>query len=590
MRKRGMAFLILITIFLSSFSVGATESQTGNVSINTSDNDSVRNSINMLNYLAVTTVDINASENGKLYLEEVYTSLINNTNPEAVDDRTQRYLNDLLKVLDSYRMIEVKRERLEYIYDKQKAEAIHEAMPNPLGLLSAASSFSLKKVALSFVYMAVDSKNSYDKALNAAETEYLESGWELDDQQQETLNQSRETAFDYMIDITQQYELSKDNSLNEEAIIAFVEKKNLDNNTRRLEFLIENKETYKDLGEYWLVLAETYYNEGKYTKCINAVKKYKDLEVGVLRKDYGYAKVLPFAILSAQERYSEENYVSAAEQYLIELLDNIDNDDWDLKYFAAQTYIDLYSRTKNNSYLQKAFDCAKSNVNELIDEQLQMNKTYLADVQKISEPTGATKEQKKEIKEYNKLLEEERKKEVPPVSEPLMLNLDLLFALSEKMSISSEQKTTINKMLHPNDEPLFLSTTLDNLYRFNEKNTTLDNVTFEGDKITVPAMYISDVSQIKITIKSGEKSKSYDDWIVDSVKRDKLDKGKERDITSISATYVSSKAKKYDYKDGDIITVEIKPNPNAEALKIQYKNKRWKKWKVKSPMDNFVQI
>lgn len=591
MRKRILAFILAsIMTFTPITYVLAKDNVNGNVNVNTSANSSVRNSINMLNYLAVTTVDINASDNGKLYLEEVYNSLINNTNPEAVDDRTQRYLKDMLQVLDSYRMIEVKRERLEYIYDKQKASAIHEAMPNPLGLLSAASSFDLKRVALSFVYMAVDSVNSYDKALDEAEEEYLKSGWELDDQQQETLNKSREDAFDYMIDITQYYGLGEENSLNEKEIQEFVEKKNLSNTTRKLEFLVDNQETYKELGEYWLVLAETYYQEGEYKKCLNATKQYKDLEVGVLRKDYDYAQILPFAILSAQESYTQSKYVSVTEDYLSDILTNIDNDDWDLRYFAAQTYIDLYSKTQNDSYLQKAYDCAKSNVNELIDEQLKMNETYLADIQKVSEPKGATDAQKKEIKNYNKFLEQERKTEVPPVSEPLMLNLDLLFALADEINISDSQKNTINKMLHPDDNPIFLSSTLDNLYRFETAAIELQNVKFEGGKITFPAEYISDVSQIKITVKSGSDSKSFEDWSVDSVKRTKIDKGTDRDITSISATYSSTTAKKYDYKDGDIITIELKPNNNADAIILKFENQPWKKGFITSPIDNFVRV
>ena len=249
---------------------------------------------------------------------------------------------------------------------------------------------------------------------------------------------------DYMIDITQYYGLGEENSLNEKEIQEFVEKKNLSNTTRKLEFLVDNQETYKELGEYWLVLAETYYQEGEYKKCLNATKQYKDLEVGVLRKDYDYAQILPFAILSAQESYTQSKYVSVTEDYLSDILTNIDNDDWDLRYFAAQTY-----------------------------------------------------------------------------------------------------------------NPIFLSSTLDNLYRFETAAIELQNVKFEGGKITFPAEYISDVSQIKITVKSGSDSKSFEDWSVDSVKRTKIDKGTDRDITSISATYSSTTAKKYDYKDGkNILTIK----------------------------------
>lgn len=41
--------------------------------------DTQHNSINMLNYLTVLTQEINSSKNSKLYLEQAYSSIVNNT-------------------------------------------------------------------------------------------------------------------------------------------------------------------------------------------------------------------------------------------------------------------------------------------------------------------------------------------------------------------------------------------------------------------------------------------------------------------------------------------------------------------------------
>ncbi len=51
--------------------------------------DTQRNSINMLNWLAYLTQDINSSSNNRLYIEEVYSLIVNETYPNAVDERTQ---------------------------------------------------------------------------------------------------------------------------------------------------------------------------------------------------------------------------------------------------------------------------------------------------------------------------------------------------------------------------------------------------------------------------------------------------------------------------------------------------------------------
>ena len=125
-----------------------------------------KNSIAMLNYLAVLSREINESKNSRLFLEEAYDSLINNTNPDKVNELTESHMSSLLDIIERYRMISVKRDRLQYIYDQNKAKALKESMPNPVALLSAVSSFDIKKLAASVAYMAVDSYSSY-KSYNA---------------------------------------------------------------------------------------------------------------------------------------------------------------------------------------------------------------------------------------------------------------------------------------------------------------------------------------------------------------------------------------------------------------------------------------
>ena len=189
----------------------------------------MNNSIAMLNYLTVVNQEINASSNSKLYLEEVYSSLINNTSPNAVDERTQIQLGDMLDTIDQYRMIDVKRERLLYIYEQNKAQALRDAVPNPLGLLSSVQSFSLPKLLFSVAYMAIDAKASYDTSMASAEMEYLKDGWNLDDEAMRALSNSRENLFDYMIDMVQDKKIPDDYALTEDSVDRFVKCKNYTN-------------------------------------------------------------------------------------------------------------------------------------------------------------------------------------------------------------------------------------------------------------------------------------------------------------------------------------------------------------------------
>ena len=73
--------------------------------------------------------------------------------------------------------------------------------------------------------------------------------------------------------------------------------------------------------------------------------------------------------------------------------------DWSKRYFVAQIYLDLYAKTNNDAYLESAYNIAFENVNILADSQKGLNKTYLAEVKQVEKKKGATKREKKEIKD-----------------------------------------------------------------------------------------------------------------------------------------------------------------------------------------------
>ena len=177
-----------------------------------------KKSIAMLNYLAVLSQEINSSKNSRMFLEEAYAALINNTNPEGVNELTESHLASLLDIIEKYRMITVKRDRLQYIYEQNKAQALKEAVPNPIGLLSAVSSFDFKRLAASAIYMAVDSYTSY-KSYNAElDLQYLQDGWELNDEEAENVHDSRKRAFMFLLDIVREDNLPGKLALNESSV------------------------------------------------------------------------------------------------------------------------------------------------------------------------------------------------------------------------------------------------------------------------------------------------------------------------------------------------------------------------------------
>lgn len=477
--------------------------------------DTQRNSVNMLNYMTVLTQKINQSPNNQVFLEDAYSSLKNDLYPNAVDNKTQAQSTSLLDTINGYRMISVKRDRLEYIYEQNKAQALRQAIPNPMGLLSAVQSGSTLKAAASILYMAVDAKSSYDAASSQADLQFLKDGWELDDQAADELHNSTKNALNYMYNMVRDYDLPGDYALNDESVEAFVSWTAKENLVSKISWLESNQKTYEQFGPYWLELVKDYYDAENYVQCLDSLNHYEKVSTRIFRKDLDYAQVLPMAIISARETMSENQYIDFADKYCDLILTNTkkysdsEDFDWSKRYFVAQIYLGLYAKTNNDAYLESAYNIAFENVNILADSQKGLNKTYLAEVKQVEKKKGATKREKKEIKEYNKAMKNERKIALPPVNESLYLNCDLLFALADKLDISQSEKDKIDSILHDNNKQMFLTKALDNRFWFDHKNDMVKAkdiaMEFNGKKLVVPTTCVTDRSSIIVSVKRGKK-------------------------------------------------------------------------------------
>ena len=319
-----------------------------------------KNAVNMLNYIMTITQEINNSKESRLYLESAYSSLINNSDPGLIDTRTQERITNILDTLEQYRMIAEKREKLRYIYEQNRAQALRQAIPDPVGLLSAVSSGNILKSAASVIYMAVDAASSYQNAVTQTDLQYLQDGWQLEDEEAQELHNSRKSTFEYMVDMVRENSLPGEYALNENAVNDFVEWKDKTNLTSKIQWLESNESTYEKFGPFWLELAKSYYESEEYDKCLDAIKKYEGISVKIFRKDYDYAEALPMAIVSAKEIRDKNVYIQTAREYSEVILSNADGENWALRYFVAQIYLDLYKQTGSKEYLQKAYDIGEN--------------------------------------------------------------------------------------------------------------------------------------------------------------------------------------------------------------------------------------
>ena len=574
MRKRAGAILLAIIMMLS-ISSGDILAANGNYtrsllpSVERDLTEDQYNSIALLNYFVELTQSISASKNSRLYLEEAYSSIINNIAPNAVDENTQSYIGGLLDTLEKYRMIEVKRARLKYIFEQNQAQALRAAMPNPIGLLSEVTSFDIKGLVSSVVYMAADSYTSYKEYKEKAEIEYLKSNWEFDDEAEAELHNCRKQALDYMFTTARENKIPDAYVLRENSMNEFAECKANDNTFQRIQFLESNESTYKMFGSYWLTLADSYYTNEAYDKCLKAIDSYEEIQARIFMKDHEFARIIPLAIASAKEVMPEKNYIKYASEHLDSLCKNIENDDWALRYFAAETYLDLYVKMKDTEYLEKAYNLTKDNVNHLAKEQEKLNDAYLKKYEDVEIPKNASKAEKNDIKQYNKMMKAQRKVALPPVYEPLALNCELLFKLAEAKGINDSEKRTIDGILHNKGANTFLCEPLDDVYRFTpDEDTENGNIDFNGKEIMIPVSYLTTDSNIKVTVKDDHSTSTYDDWTITKVDRDK-----DNDISTFVATYASPSIKKQKYEENANVVIEITQPKEYSAKKSEFKFK-----------------
>ncbi len=582
-KRRILSILLALMLTMTAFASSAMAEESKSVTETRVLDDEQRNSISMLNYLAALSQKVTASKSSRMELEKMYSSIINNTNPNAVDEQTQNQLISLLDAIERYRMVSVKRERLQYVYDQSKAMAIWASIPKTGGVLRAVRSLNWLKLATSVAYMPIDSVASYNAYNAQLDLQYLQDQWALNDDEAETLHTIRKKGFEYRLNIVRDYNLPGEIALSEEAVDEFVKAENNPGAASRIQFLESNRSTYEAFGYYWLVLAKSYFEAGNYKACLDSIETYKKAQTRIFCKDSEYANALTIAISAAKQVLTGKAYTDRVSEYAKALSENTSNSDWASRYFLAETYVELYVQTKDKSFLDKAYEETINNVNSLIREQKDSNKKYLNPIVEQEVPDNATSVQKDDIKAYNKLLKETRATELPPVSEPLLLTCRLLFDIADEKKISDSEKTRIERILRDDGTPLFLNPLLESRFSFVPKAEVIPNVMFDkGKNLKLPAKYVSADAEIKVSVTTGGVTKEYNDWKIDEV-----DRNNEGDISTFWAEYESETIGDQEYADGSKILVTVMPKKDSgcKAYSAKFKGVVGKKLWILDSVD-----
>lgn len=521
--------------------------------------DEQKASMAMMNYLAYVVQSVNDSRHSRVALEGAFDSLVNDVELSAVDENTRKALQDILDTIKIYRMNENEYERLAFLNDQENAQFVLSIIPNPLEVLDQVTSKgalpALAGVAFSTIGNVAES--SY---VSIEEMAYLERQWDLTDTEEKTLMDSRTNLLDYMIKIAQG--LPKGITLREDDIKEFVTQTTQMKGVSKLNWLEQNQERYQYFGYYWLELADSYYENGNYEATLASVETYRMNDRGIFKNDKRLAETMKRAILAADECLSGIEYEKAVSDYIDTIAANLGTKDWGLRYYAAIAYMDLYNRTNNTDYLQKAYNEAKTNVRNLVPEQKKQNTLYLESIVEAKVKDESDKDESSIVSAYNKYIKNNREKELPPIYEPLLRNCELLFTIAEKLNISEGEKNIIDSMLH--DDPVFLNYEIDKAFSYNKTSAILNSdaskssISFNGiitdTKFTFPVVLASEGSVVSAIVVNDGKEIIIDDWTIAEVNRNNS-----KDVGDFEAVYTSKAAKSIKFKEGDTVTFKITP-------------------------------
>ena len=476
---------------------------------------------NMVNEIYYISEQVISESNNRTFLDDAYSHLFNNLNLRLIDDETRTQVTRLMTAIEQYRMIDIKRERLDIVYDYQKSSTIASAVPNPINMIGSLAMITVSPVSAiaGIVGTAASSMAMYSATMEQVDLDMLEMKWELDDSARANMVSINTDLFDYISSFSNKTQTDTNFFLNQELVSSFVEMVNDNDIDRAIQSLEDMEDDLFFFPTYWLELADKYYKDGRYEECLRTIDYYEENfdYKELYRKNYRYAQILVDGISSI---INLGNIEKAEIDQIILWLEIIEQntrlDDWLQRYFCASVYLSLVNFGVDNQYLfDKAISLIRENLTQLSKEQEQLNRDYFNPVKNLSEVSSATDSEAKsnEVKVYLSELEDERKTELPTMNSAYATNLRLMYTILESSGYGTE-KFLIEYGYLKNSIPVpQLRSAL-----FNEDLTIQDGIVEINKKgfgnrkfeVTVPANFINTETEFDIKLTPAYDGKTND--------------------------------------------------------------------------------
>ena len=407
--------------------------------------DEIPPEMELLNEFTYYTTVIVETEN-RLYLDDIYDRLMNQYEPKEIDETINERLIELLSGIENIKILDLKKEQLQMVFDLQKSNVIASAIPNPINMigtiaLSTNPRRSITQNIISGLAAAVGTGASSYTMYKSASADLLietnEKYWDLEYEAMRNVNNLNHSSLSAQNMYGSSNDIPGEYILNEENTKRFINIISDENIARAINNLESAEKTYQHFPLYWLERADLYFKNGDFQSCIDTVLYYENNfnYSQIYRRNERYGQVLVDAIASAINLYYSDEYSYCLDlviPWLSRAEESTAPDDWFQMYYISICYL-MFADASNQEFYNKAYDLIQKCGRYLSGIQDSFISSY------TSELKAKTDEEKEfmlpaQLNEYEKEYKkqkEDRKKQLPITDGGLIESLRMLYSMNQ---------------------------------------------------------------------------------------------------------------------------------------------------------------
>ena len=297
----------------------------------------------------------------------------------AMNVSTKNYYVSFNQSLASLELLDVQRERLDYLHEEKKKSNLTALVPNVVSVATVAITTGLSNpmgAIIGILGSAVSSATSYIDAKNQENLEYIQDQWELDDQQKQVLVNLGTELYGYKCDIAESQGIPTELTLSTKDLEDFVDFCNEPDYSYRLIRLLSMDQRLEILPDYWRELALASYGLNDYAQALEYIDNFEEIYYPVIYHDSDYAYLLMVKSDCINQLYGKEKY-NELEDVCEQLLNNIESNDWEKKFYVLSLYMEIYRHSSDRKVAEKAYNLFPSVLSELIDDYKKDITSYL---------------------------------------------------------------------------------------------------------------------------------------------------------------------------------------------------------------------